>query len=89
MKSISRAVAPALATVLLCCGVVKAADVTEAAPATISDQAWTFTVAPYLWAAGIDGTVGQPGLPPVDVDASFSDVMKHFDVGAMGAAEAR
>ncbi len=89
MKYIPRAIAPALATMLLCCGVVKAADVSEAPQATSGEQGWTFTAAPYLWVAGIDGTIGQSGLPPVDVDASFSDIMKHFDVGVMGAAEAR
>ena len=50
---------------------------------------WTFTAAPYLWAAGIEGTIGEFGLPPVDVDASFGDILENFDIGFMGAGEAR
>jgi hypothetical protein len=53
------------------------------------ESGWTFTAAPYLWMAGIEGTIGQFGLPPVDVDASFIDVMENFDIGAMAVGEAR
>lgn len=77
---------PFVAATLFCCGLARAAD---EAPKQPSEDRWTFTVAPYAWAAGIKGTVGQFGLPPIEVDASFADVLKHFDIGAMGAAEAR
>jgi hypothetical protein len=50
---------------------------------------WTFTLAPYVWASGIKGDVGLFGLPPQEVDASFSDVIKNFDIGAMAVMEAR
>src|SRR5690606_31845304 len=50
---------------------------------------WTFSVAPYFWAAGLSGEVGQFGLPPVDVDADFSDIFDHLDFGAMAIGEAR
>jgi hypothetical protein len=64
------------------------ADMAPAAEAPQpAEVGWTFTAAPYVWAAGIEGTVGQFGLPPVEVDASFIDVMKNFDMGFMGAVE--
>src|SRR5437763_11052243 len=50
---------------------------------------WTFTLAPYVWAAGLHGDVAQFGLPSIDVDASFADILNHFDLGFMGAGEAR
>lgn len=53
------------------------------------DSGWSFTFAPYVWAAGMDGKVAQFGLPEVEIDASFSDVLKNFDIGLMGVGEAR
>jgi hypothetical protein len=63
--------------------------VTPEAQQIVTEEGWTFSVAPYFWAAGISGEVGQFGLPPVDVDASFSDIFDHLDFGAMAIAEAR
>ena len=54
-----------------------------------TEPGWTFTLAPYLWATGLTGDVGVGGLPEVDVDVSFMDVLEHFDIGFMGAGEAR
>jgi hypothetical protein len=87
--------APTLTCVcgLLLAGGAGAADVyspvTPEAEQIVTEQGWTFTVAPYLWAAGISGEVGQFGLPPVDVDASFGDIFDHLDFGAMAIGEAR
>lgn len=64
-----------------------AADIPS--PPAEPDSGWSFTFAPYVWAAGMDGNVAQFGLPEVEVDASFSDVLKNFDIGLMGAGEAR
>jgi hypothetical protein len=44
---------------------------------------WTFTVAPYLWAAGLEGDVGLFGLEPVDVDMSFSDILDNLKFAGM------
>jgi hypothetical protein len=78
---------------LLLAGGAKAADVyspvTPESQQVVTEQGWTFTVAPYFWAAGISGDVGQFGLPPVEVDASFSDIFDHLDFGAMAIGEAR
>lgn len=56
---------------------------------TTTENGWTFTFAPYMWAAGLSGEVGQFGLPAVDVDASFSDIFDNLDFGAMAIGEAR
>jgi opacity protein-like surface antigen len=61
----------------------------ESAPELPPETGWTFAIAPYFWAAGMEGTIGQFGLPPVDVDASFIDILENFDIGAMAVGEAR
>jgi hypothetical protein len=85
--------------ILACAGILVVADSAAAAdvyspvaPEThqlVTEQGWTFSVAPYFWAAGLSGEVGQFGLPPVDVDASFGDIVDHLDFGAMAIGEAR
>jgi hypothetical protein len=72
--------------IFACGGSASAADLVQ--PAEPEDE-WVFTVAPYVWAAGLSGDVAQFGLPEVDVDVTFSDILEHFDIGLMGAAEAR
>lgn len=62
---------------------------TPQAQQTTTEDGWTFSFAPYFWAAGLHGEVGQLGLPTVDVDASFSDILDHLDFGAMAMGEAR
>lgn len=71
-------------------GRADAADLPGPAPVIVETEGgWRFSAAPYLWAAGLEGSIGQFGLPPLDVDLSFLDVMKNFDIGFMMAAEAR
>jgi len=48
-----------------------------AKPAVVSP--WSFRFTPYLWMAGLGGDIGVRGLPPVNVDASFSDIFKNID----------
>ncbi len=47
--------------------------------ATDSDG-WSFSIAPYLWMAGIDGDLTVKGQQ-VSVDASFDDVWSDLDFG--------
>lgn len=54
-----------------------------------TESGWTFSFAPYFWAAGLSGDIQQFGLPAVDVDASFSEVFDHLDFAAMAIGEAR
>ena len=49
---------------------------------------WQFGVAPYLFAAGISGTVGARGQS-LDIDSSFGNVWENLDIGFMGQFEAR
>jgi len=63
----------------------RAADI---APAPAVDD-WTFVTAAYLWGAGINGKSGVFGLPPADLDLSFSDILEHLNFAFMGVAEAR
>lgn len=65
---------------------VFAADLT---PPPEPASEWTFAFAPYFWAAGIQGDVGVGNLPTVEIDASFSDIFKNLDFGAMAIGEAR
>lgn len=78
---------------LLFLGVAEAADVyspvAPEAEQVVTESGWTFSVAPYFWAAGLSGDVASFGPPEVHIDASFSDIFDHLDFGAMSIAEAR
>ena len=83
--------ASAAAISLFLCASALAADPPEpqAELAVAADDGWEFAVAPYGWLASMDGTVAQFGLPPVNVDASFGDILENLDFSAMVVAEAR
>lgn len=50
---------------------------------------WEIGAAIYLFAPSLQGTVGVDGLQPVDVDASFSDLLDYLDFAFMAVGEAR
>jgi opacity protein-like surface antigen len=51
---------------------------------------WQFEATPYLWAAGLNGwSRFGANTPTVPLDASFSDVWRDLDFGAMASFEAR
>jgi hypothetical protein len=52
------------------------------------DDGLHVAVAPYLWFAGVHGTAGARGHD-IAVNASFRDVFKYFNIGAMGVVEVR
>ncbi len=56
--------------------------------ATTDEDKWHFVIAPYLWFPGISGTVGAFGHD-ASVHASATDVLGYFNIGLMGAVEAR
>jgi hypothetical protein len=57
--------------------------------ATVADDDnWHLGISPYLWFAGVHGTVGARGHT-ASVHASASDVLSKFNIGLMGAVEAR
>jgi hypothetical protein len=53
------------------------------------DDAWHFAVSPYLWFPGVHGTVVDANGNGVGFRASPSDLLSHFQIGLMGAVEAR
>jgi hypothetical protein len=70
----------------------QAADAPVAiSPVIVEGEAggWTFAIAPYFWIAGLSGDLGQFDLPPVHVDADFSDILDHLDFAMMAIGEAR
>ena len=54
-----------------------------------AESEWTVTAAPYLWATGLDGSVGVLGFPAQPVDLDFADVLESLEGGLMGVVEAR
>jgi hypothetical protein len=61
----------------------------DASSSSVANAAgWHFDLSPYLWFAGTHGTVGALGRD-ASVHASAWDLLKHFNFGLMGAAEAR
>lgn len=53
-----------------------------ATPAQADD--WAYSISPYFWAAGIEGTSGTlPGLPAADVDMSFGDIFDDLNPSGM------
>jgi hypothetical protein len=56
--------------------------------APVADNGWHFGVTPYLWFAGVHGTVGFRGYD-ASVHAGFGDIFSYLNIGVMGAVEAR
>jgi hypothetical protein len=56
---------------------------------TAADDAWHFSVSPYLWFPGVHGTASGPNGNGLSFRASPSDLLSHFRFGLMGAVEAR
>ncbi len=54
------------------------------------DDGWDFKAAPYVWFTSLEGDVATiSGIPPAEVDASFSDILENLNIAAMGYVEAR
>jgi opacity protein-like surface antigen len=64
---------------------------TSSKPATTeaSPPKWQFELTPYLWMAGISGTIGIGRLPSQEVSASFGDILSHLTFAIMGTGEVR
>lgn len=62
--------------------------VARAQPASISPDGWEFALTPFLWGAGIDGTIGLAGRD-ADFEVSAQDLLKSLDFGITGNFEAR
>jgi hypothetical protein len=45
------------------------------------DDSWNIVLAPYLWGISLDGKTAIGRLPPVDIDAPFSDIWDALNIG--------
>jgi hypothetical protein len=79
---------PILVLVLSLASVAHAENTGAGAPAPASPPGWEFTLAPYLWGSGMEGTLRARGVSS-DVDVDFSDIWDALDVGVLAAFEAR
>lgn len=52
-----------------------------------AEEAWQHEIAPYIFAAGMDGKVGLNGVT-ADVDVGFSDILENLKFGGMIAYRA-
>ena len=52
------------------------------------NDGWHFEVSPYLWFPGMHGTATGPNGRGLSFRASPGDLLSHFRIGLMGAAEA-
>jgi hypothetical protein len=59
-------------------------------PASSQQDDWSLSLSPYIWGAGLKGSVASfPGAPAADVDVSFSDVLSNLDMAGMLIAQLR
>jgi len=63
-------------------GIAAIALTGSGAAAQSSSGEWQYNIAPYLWAAGMDGAITVKGVE-ADVDVPFSDVISDLDFAAM------
>lgn len=75
-------------------GTVYAQTATVPPSATAGEDAddassWQFSVSPYFWMAGIQGTSGQFNLPPAEMKSDFGQIFNELDFAFMGIVEAR
>jgi hypothetical protein len=77
----------ALACALMAIGLLAVPQCRADEPIPGSD--WTFSVAPYLWLAGVNGGVTGPRGNSANFDASIGDVLDHFQGGLMLLGEVR
>jgi hypothetical protein len=82
-----RAVVTSSALVLAHSLLAGAATAQEAGASRDSAR-WQFDVTPYLWASGLKGTVGVLDRT-VDIDVSFSELLRHLDGALMLPVEGR
>ena len=75
-RSFNRAALALLAVLALAAAPASAQDPDD--PITAAD-AWHFTIAPYFWATGMEGTISFEGTPDLPVDIPFSTIWDNLD----------
>ncbi len=53
------------------------------------DDRWNILFSPYLWGVSLDGTTAVGPLPPLDVDASFGDILDSLNFAILLHTEFR
>lgn len=62
--------------------------VPQPTPVVDEKDGWEWSLTPFFWASGMDGTVGiGPIVAPVDLD--FKDIWDNLDIAFIAAAEVR
>ena len=72
-------------TLMICVAITL---MTPSAVAQSSSNEWQFAIAPYLWAAGMDGTM-KIAFVEQDLDVPFSDIIDNLDLAFMGHFDMR
>jgi len=62
---------------VLCFSTVNAADNDKE-----GDDRWNIVLTPYLWGVALEGQSAVGPLPPIDVDASFGDILDNLNFAA-------
>jgi len=101
LDKVARRMFPCLLTLILCLPAAASAQrsateetsqssATESSskPTAPANDDWQVGITPYLWFAGVHGTVGALGHE-TGVHASFLDIFSFFNIGLMGELEAR
>jgi hypothetical protein len=52
-----------------------------------SDSEWEILFTPYLWGTDLDGTSTVGDLPPLELDASFGDIVSNLNMAASAHTE--
>ncbi|MDW6024251.1 hypothetical protein SAZ10_21100 [Mesorhizobium sp. BAC0120] len=81
--SLIRAILPAWAglAVVLAATPTMAADAETPPPETApaAAPAWSFTLEPYFWGAGLHGSLGVGRLPQANLNVDFDQIFDHID----------
>jgi len=77
-----------ITTIAATCALLVGVSALPARAAEKSEKA-EFDIVPYLWGAGLDGTLGIGKLPAQGVEASFSDLVSDLHFAAMGTFAVR
>ena len=54
-------------------------------PAPPAEDPWQFTMTPYGWAAGLEGTTGVKGFT-METELPFTDILSNLDMTVSGVA---
>lgn len=55
--------------------------------AWVKDKDWHFTLAPYVWTGGINGTLTVSDVDPIEVDIPFREILEDLHISLLLRAE--